>query len=577
MSAADTHRGSPPGRPALRHVPLGWTAALALAIAAPALVPGYVLLIDQVATPRSFLVPDAWGVGDAVPRAVPLDALVAGATFLVDGQLVQKAMLLAALVLAGWGASRLVPSSRVGTRSLAAVLYLWNPYVAERLVLGHWALLLAYGLMPWLVARLLRLRGGEPGSWPVLGLLLAGCALTPGGGVLSLLVALPVLVWSGGQDRLRRVATLVGVWLVVNAPWWVPGVLHPGGGTTAGTGVAAFAPRAELTGLGTWGSLLGGGGVWNADAVPATRSLFTASLFTALLVVLAAVGWPTLRRAWRGGAYGLAAAAALGLVLAGLTTLPGGSRALSWAVRELPGAGLLRDGQRLVAPLTLLIAVAAALGVERACARRANVRAGAFLAALVLPLLVLPDLAWGVAGRIRPVDYPSDWPAVARTLTAGDAIVLPWQPFRKFDWNRQTTALDPMPRYVRVTALTSDTLAVGGAVASGAEAPRATQVSMALSTGRPLVETMPNLGVSWVIVELLTPGDVDPNLFLGAEPVLKGPTVQLYRVGDVPSPGSASYAGWVAAVDLLAAAVVLGFAGTAVRNAARRRSRNGGP
>jgi hypothetical protein len=42
----------------------------------------------------------------------------------------------------------------------AGVFYAWNPYVAERLILGHWALLLGYAVLPWVVAAVAR---REPG------------------------------------------------------------------------------------------------------------------------------------------------------------------------------------------------------------------------------------------------------------------------------------------------------------------------------------------------------------------------------------------------------------------------------
>ena len=133
-------------RSAWGRMPVVLVSALALAIAAPMMRSGYVLLTDQVATPRSFLVPDSWGVGDAVPRAVPLDALTALLTTVVDGQYVQKLLLLLALLLSGWGAAALVPTDSVAVRCVAGVLYLWNPYVAERLIIGHWALLCLMGL-----------------------------------------------------------------------------------------------------------------------------------------------------------------------------------------------------------------------------------------------------------------------------------------------------------------------------------------------------------------------------------------------------------------------------------------------
>ena len=56
--------------------------------------------------------------------------------------------------------------------------------------------------------------------------------------------------------------------------------------------------------------------------------------------------------------------------------------------------------------------------------------------------------------------------------------------------------------------------------------------------------------------------------------LLDGPTVQLYRVGDVAGPGPASYAPWVGAADAVTVGAVLGLGvleGRALR--ARRRSR----
>jgi len=34
-------------------------------------------------------------------------------------------------------------------------LAIWNPYVAERLLQGHWSLLLGYGCLPWIATVML--------------------------------------------------------------------------------------------------------------------------------------------------------------------------------------------------------------------------------------------------------------------------------------------------------------------------------------------------------------------------------------------------------------------------------------
>lgn len=67
-----------------------WVAAVysavgALLVAGPLLGPGYLLLRDAVSTPRSYPTDSALGLGDAAPRAVPQDALLAALSPVVDG------------------------------------------------------------------------------------------------------------------------------------------------------------------------------------------------------------------------------------------------------------------------------------------------------------------------------------------------------------------------------------------------------------------------------------------------------------------------------------------------------------
>ena len=133
---------------------------------APLLGPGYLLLRDAVSTPRSYLSDAALGLTQAAPRALPQDFFVATASTVVDGGVVVKALLILGLWLAGWGAARLagvvLPESGIAGQCVAATIAIWNPYVAERLLQGHWSLLVGYGCLPWVAATVLSLRRGSP-------------------------------------------------------------------------------------------------------------------------------------------------------------------------------------------------------------------------------------------------------------------------------------------------------------------------------------------------------------------------------------------------------------------------------
>ncbi len=530
-----------------------WSLLLAILVLAPTVPAGFVLLRDMVFTPRQPFTPAAFGLGSALPRAVPIDAVMAALTSVLPGMLLQKVALLATLVLAGLGAARLVPTQHGLTRCAAASIYVWNAYVAERLLLGHWSLLIGYATLPWLLRAALSMRAGGWRAAPKVVLLLGVCALTAGGAVLSALVAVPVLAWPGSAAPRRNRSAVGLAAILLNAPWWLPGLLASGASASGAAGVDAFAARAELP-IGTLGSLVGLGGVWNAQAVPGSRALFPATIVAVLLPVMAVYGWRRLRAEWGPASSGGAVAAGLGLLLAWTGSVPVLAAGLRWAVTHVPGAGLLRDGQRLVAPLALLLAVAAPLGFERLADRLADpaARSAALVVPVLLPLLVLPDLAWGALGQLQPVAYPDDWQRVRATLAAsppgpgsGDVVALPWQAFRQFGWNAGRTMLDPAPRYLDRTTVVDDVLVVGTEAVVG-EDRRAAAVGTALATGRPVPTTLPGLGIGWVLVEKGTPGDFAPGLLAGATLVYSGADLVLYRLGDGTGDGRGVGAGVVA-------------------------------
>jgi hypothetical protein len=516
-------------------------AVVALLVVGPALGPGFVLLRDMVFVPRQDLDLDAFGLGGGLPRAVPVDAVMALLTAVVPGDLVQKAVLLGLVYLAVLGAARLVPPDAEGRRGAAAavagLVYGWSPYLAERLLIGQWALLVAWAALPWIARASLRVRAGEPRAVPVLVLTCVPAALTPTGALLAAGVVLAVC-------GLRRAAVPEAALAAMALPWIVAGALSPSGGASDPAGVAAFAARAE-----NWGgpllAVLGTGGIWNAGAVPPSRASVLVPVVTLLLLALAGLGWLD-RTALRGGGRGLLVLGAVGVVLACAGALPGTGALLEVVVRSVPGGGLLRDGQKWAAWWALPLAVGAGLGTrrlvtalrERGPARLALPLAGA---ALLVPLVGVPDLAWGVGGRLHPVHYPADWQRVRDTLALddapGDVLALPFGAYRAFGWNDSRPQLDPAPRWLDRPTVTDDDLVVDGRTVAG-EDTRASEVAAVVDDPAALAR----LGIGWVLVERGTPGPPVPASITGMRPVYAGKDLDLYRLpgagaAPAPSPG----------------------------------------
>ncbi|WP_192809509.1 hypothetical protein [Actinomadura rudentiformis] len=503
---------------------------LGLLAIGPGLAPGFVLSFDMVFVPDPAFSRMTFGLTGTVPRHVPSDAFVTALATVLPADAVQKLVLLAIFVMACTAAASLVPSERLAPRLAAGVLYAWNPFVAERLLLGHWAFLLGYAALPWVVGA--AARAGEAGGGRRLVRALIPAAI--GGFAAIAISALTALaIAAAGRERGRSLGRTAVALVVLSLPWLVTGWLRPAGMPGDTVGVEAFAARAD-TPFGALGSLFLLGGAWNRETVPAGYGA-PVTAFAWLLVVVAAVvayGW-WCRTAW---ARGVALAAGAGFVLAALGAVV--PWLLRWAIGLWPGFAVLRDGQQYVAPLAVLVAVGLGVLVERVMrvdtARTDTAGAALAIFAILAPVVLLPSLAWGAAGRLKAVDYPAAWAAGRKIIEAdtvpGDVLVLPWATYRSYSWNGGRTSLDALPRYLGRRVIVSDAVMIGS-LTIRAEDPRARRLDEVVRAGGPLTEGLRAAGIRYVALDAETSA-ANParGRLAGADPVLDQPDLVLYRI-----------------------------------------------
>jgi len=566
----------------VRAVPAAWSSLLAVLLLGPALGPGYVLSFDMVWVPDLVLRADVLGVGTGLPRAVPSDAVVAVLDEVLPGALLQDLVLLAALVVGGLGVDRLLVPLDLGlpARLAGLTLWQWNPYVVERLVLGHWPVLVGYAALPWVLhgASRWRVESRCP-AWLLL--LVPLGSLSVSAGLATSFALLVVLV--AGRAPVRRVLAAAVLALAAQAPWLVSGLLHAGAAVTDGEGAALFA----LSGEGVLPAPLAAlslGGVWNAAVVPDSREGVLAVAGLLVLLVLAAVGLASLLR--RPGTP----ARALARPLAVLWLVGWGLAVLTWAApgavgdlaEVLPGAGVLRDGARLLLLCVPLLVLLVALAVDDAARRLGTVRLPApavvvLLGVLVLwPVTVLPDAALGVAGRLEAVEYPSSYAGARAALEEaapdGDVLVLPLSSYRAPDWNDGRPVLDPLPRVLVPVPVASDDLVVDDVTVAG-EDPRVRDARVALAEPDPAARAVAlgRLGIAAVAEDLTAPG---LRTEVAGEQVWAD---ERLRVLVLPEAEPRSIpTGWVAAMGLAWAAYLAVAAAGLVLALVRRRRGTGG-
>jgi len=524
--------------------------------------------------------------GLAPPRAVPSDLVVAAASRILPADVVQKLVLLAIFVLACAGVAALLDREPLLARLAAGVFYAWNPYVGERLIIGQWALLLGYAALPWVLRAVLApdlgtRRGAARLALALLPAIIGGFAAM----AITALVAIPAAVFTRST---RHAAVVLATLAIGSLPWFVPSLLRPVYVDPAS--VAAFAARAD-TPFGSIGSLFMLGGAWNAQTVPKAYGGPWSALWLAAVIVALAGYLLLARRQHRWPGLGVAAAA--GLVIAALGVTAPGRDLLRSLIAGWPGFAILRDAQQFIAPLALAESAGFGLAVARALnpgpfgrtamkperpalahlaatpsdrpapllpaapAATASDRpalplpaapagtpsdrpahagaAGSVLGVLALltPVLLLPGLAWGAAGRLRPAWYPATWLSAARALDAspapGSVLLLPWATYRTPPWNHREVVLDPWTHLLSRPLIWNDGTQVGP-VALTPDDPRARGLDGVIGGTGPLTVALRAAGVRFVLDDADGPGTQVAARLPGSVMIISLPGLTVYQL-----------------------------------------------
>ena len=578
---------------------------MAVALLLPVLRSGYILRYDMLFVPRRPLSLSLLGISERLPRQVPIDALVALGSWAVPADWLEKFLLAGIIVLGAVGAGRLVPSRRLGPSVVAGLFYVWNPFVYERLSIGHWSLLLSYAALPWVAIAALTVRDHEDTDgitrWARLGLWLGAASVAnPYGGIIAMVLAFAVIAgppWRRGWAvSARSMVAVIGLAVIVSLPWLAPAFLRSEPFPNSLQGLRAFAPRSDSP-LGTVGSVLSLGGMWNTSLAPSIRHGWGWVPGFALVLFGSVVGWRWLRRA-RPAMAGVLVAGVLGAVMGLGARLPLLGGVYRWIALNAPGGALLRDSQKFMGLLSLAYAegLGSALlawtgtpsplevqgepvgGPGPSKSGPGWMRSLLPFAFTLLVVSLLPTMAWGLGGRLSTVAYPSDWRAARATTmedpSPGAILSLPWHPHLPISWNRGTTTLNPASAFFARRTVTSDRLELRSGTLP-AESEHGRQADGLVRSDLPLSVVMRRTGARYLVLLKEADWRRYRGRVTGLERVLDGRTVALYRLrGTVDRvPSTAPSSSGVIAADVLALAGFM-LMGAALRG---RQCENGVP
>ncbi len=502
---------------------------------------GYLVLLDWVSGPNQTITPSVFGLTGGAADAMPFRVLTQVLRDVVGSAATAWLLLLLFFPLAAAGAARLAGSGR-WRRLPAALLFICNPFVIERVRAGHVSVLLGVALLPWVLGAAVdaRRRGVRfavrPAAWFALSMAVSPHAAWLGGVCLVAVAVLPRPTW---RDLMRTLYIFVAAAAVY---FYAAIVLLAGVKTLHVTSadLEAYKPLAGPGGL--LPTLLSLHGFWRGgqhlprDVVGPVAGAF---LLVAVLAVVA-VGLGRLIRVSPRLGWPLLVLSVLGLLLAAGIEGPMATP-YRWAFDHIPLFQAMREQGKWLALPAMGYAIGFGAGIEYLVAWLRTLRKGRGLsvvtgiAVAALPLAIAPSLLWGLGGTVHTSTYPASWYAADAAMGTGDGQVLflPWHGYQPFAFTGGRTVATPAQAFFRRTVLASDAVELP-AVRTDSTSLRTAYVDrLVAGAGFGVFGTLvAPLGVSYVVV---AKNSASTNYSWvsrqrGLVLVMHAPTLDLYRV-----------------------------------------------
>jgi hypothetical protein len=520
------------------------------------LLPGYVLTLDMVFGPHFPIV-----IEGRFFTTLPIALVLAGAGHIMAGWVVQKIVLFALFFLLFYVPLRYLPvPRRWGSEYVAALFYSVNPFVYERFLAGHWMHLLAYALLPALVAALIDYWREQ--SWRN-ALRSFGWLFAIGMFSLHFLV-MATLAIAGffviALLKRRSMTRFIGAGLlfaVVSTYWTLPaltGHVAPIEQFDVGHQVA-FMTSADAHLGGAVGSVAALYGFWGEHEPWAGYFLWPKDhpvIFYPALAILA--GLVVL------GMYSLRHRRLLLLVLiligvvAGTLSLGIANSSVrvfnEWLFAHVGFWGGFRDSQKWSGWLVLVYATLVGYGADWIVSRIKNTSVREYVLFVMAGVVILYayPMVGGFARQLQPVQYPKSWNTANEVFKQDPqckAIFLPWHQYFSLGWNHNLITVAPASRYFDCDIISSENMEVGGVRRSPSDVEHATIDDIITAGERQSIDgtigALARQGIHYIVFSPTDLGVKDGYMYpwLTSERLLKvldGSDLQLLDIHDIIMP-----------------------------------------
>ena len=426
----------------LKKVPkaLFFYVGLSLLLMGPGLKPGFLFLLDMP-WPPSIQLSDYTANG--LQPHLPITVLIWLIQLVTPNWLVQKLLLITIFTAGGFGMHKLF--SRFTTKTanfayLAGLLFVLNPFVAERLLAGQWLVLAGYAFAPYILLLIERVVT-KPSNASWLRFMVA-YAILPIVSVhwwymLSpILAAILIVRFKPGLSFFKKhiIGSLqsLGLFLALNSVWMYS-LWARQDKTVQGSDFEAFITQGDPT-YGVALNVVALYGFWS-DRFSLPKHFFDGWLILSLiLVAVSIVGIYSISKAQKSKqlimrVLAVAVFPALFLAIGYGTGIT--QPTTEFFANYLPGFKGMRDTAKFIGIIGLFYALFVPMGLQLIATKLKLPNKNTLFIASALVIIAMQGMFWGHRGQILANNYPSGWYSVNTLLEDAKepkkALILPWQ------------------------------------------------------------------------------------------------------------------------------------------------------
>ncbi|HWQ96095.1 MAG TPA: hypothetical protein VN368_01860, partial [Candidatus Methylomirabilis sp.] len=395
----------------------------------------------------------------------------------------------------GFSAHRMCPEDWGIGRYFAGFLYMLNPFIYVRFLAGHWFLLLAYAVTPFVIKGLMDFFEHPSTRRTIISVFLFTLVfiIDPHTPFLILIVLGIIFLAELIEYRkinnkiynLSRSIILFGIFLLfLNLYWLIPSFA----GSSASLGeiseydLHTFTTKRDLN-FNTLFTAASMYGFWRTGYIYTKDILPYWYLFFIFILFLAVHGFISHRKHTEYGIYvrAFGAVAVLSSLLAAGISGPMGDL-FEFLFNNVFFFKGFREPQKFVALLVLAYAYLGGLGVSEFekivrnpayCAGIRKIGAWLIIAlALATPFIYSFTMFNGFWGQLKPADYPGDWYEVNDFLNQDDrdfkVLFFPWHAYMNFNWlpGTQKRLANPAYLFFDRPVIQGDNMEAGGIYSS---------------------------------------------------------------------------------------------------------------